>query len=748
MVYPAVEYPSEVATPSPPRNLAEILQALENEDSVIPKLSNITFGEKEKDGREKRKIGKEKRYEKFAVKRITEGLREAGKLGFDRNCRADSEYKKLSNITFGEKEKDGREKRKIGKEKRYEKFAVKRITEGLREAGKLGFDRNCREDSEYKKLSNITFGEKEKDGREKRKIGKEKRYEKFAVKRITEGLREAGKLGFDRNCREDSEYKKLSNITFGEKEKDGREKRKIGKEKRYEKFAVKRITEGLREAGKLGFDRNCREDSEYKKLSNITFGEKEKDGREKRKIGKEKRYEKFAVKRITEGLREAGKLGFDRNCREDSEYKKLSNITFGEKEKDGREKRKIGKEKRYEKFAVKRITEGLREAGKLGFDRNCREDSEYKKLSNITFGEKEKDGREKRKIGKEKRYEKFAVKRITEGLREAGKLGFDRNCREDSEYKKLSNITFGEKEKDGREKRKIGKEKRYEKFAVKRITEGLREAGKLGFDRNCREDSEYKKLSNITFGEKEKDGREKRKIGKEKRYEKFAVKRITEGLREAGKLGFDRNCREDSEYKKLSNITFGEKEKDGREKRKIGKEKRYEKFAVKRITEGLREAGKLGFDRNCREDSEYKKLSNITFGEKEKDGREKRKIGKEKRYEKFAVKRITEGLREAGKLGFDRNCREDSEYKTIIFLEENGVEDLAMTARQVGEAVKEGAAVFMLFASMERKGKAVSSELPMNRFQVVAMAGRESLGIPQENVRVIPQEIPQVPLTT
>ncbi|XP_058744262.1 uncharacterized protein LOC131616833 [Vicia villosa] len=36
MVYPAVEYPSEVAAPTPPKNLAEILQALENEDSDIP----------------------------------------------------------------------------------------------------------------------------------------------------------------------------------------------------------------------------------------------------------------------------------------------------------------------------------------------------------------------------------------------------------------------------------------------------------------------------------------------------------------------------------------------------------------------------------------------------------------------------------------------------------------------------------------------------------------------------------------
>ncbi|XP_058725522.1 uncharacterized protein LOC131596800 [Vicia villosa] len=50
---------------------------------------------------------------------------------------------------------------------------------------------------------------------------------------------------------------------------------------------------------------------------------------------------------------------------------------------------------------------------------------------------------------------------------------------------------------------------------------------------------------------------------------------------------------------------------------------------------------------------------------------------------------------------------------TVIFPKEASVEDLAMTARQVGEAVKDGAAVFMLFASMEMKGKSVSSELPV-----------------------------------
>ncbi|XP_058725844.1 zinc finger protein GIS2-like [Vicia villosa] len=44
-----------------------------------------------------------------------------------------------------------------------------------------------------------------------------------------------------------------------------------------------------------------------------------------------------------------------------------------------------------------------------------------------------------------------------------------------------------------------------------------------------------------------------------------------------------------------------------------------------------------------------------------------------------------------------------------------GAKDLEMTARQVGEAIKDVAAVFMLFASMELKGKVVSSELPVVR---------------------------------
>src|SRR4051812_32613688 len=36
MVIPEVVYPSKVAAPIPPKNMAEILKALENEDSEIP----------------------------------------------------------------------------------------------------------------------------------------------------------------------------------------------------------------------------------------------------------------------------------------------------------------------------------------------------------------------------------------------------------------------------------------------------------------------------------------------------------------------------------------------------------------------------------------------------------------------------------------------------------------------------------------------------------------------------------------
>src|SRR4051812_23598755 len=53
--------------------------------------------------------------------------------------------------------------------------------------------------------------------------------------------------------------------------------------------------------------------------------------------------------------------------------------------------------------------------------------------------------------------------------------------------------------------------------------------------------------------------------------------------------------------------------------------------------------------------------------------------------------------------------------KTVIFPEEVNVGELKMTARQVGEAIQDGAAVFMLFASMEVKGRVVSNELPVVR---------------------------------
>ncbi|XP_058787106.1 uncharacterized protein LOC131661542 [Vicia villosa] len=49
------------------------------------------------------------------------------------------------------------------------------------------------------------------------------------------------------------------------------------------------------------------------------------------------------------------------------------------------------------------------------------------------------------------------------------------------------------------------------------------------------------------------------------------------------------------------------------------------------------------------------------------------------------------------------------------FVELANVENFAMTARQMNEAVKDGAAVFMLFASMDVKGKELSSELPVER---------------------------------
>src|SRR4051812_412153 len=69
--------------------------------------------------------------------------------------------------------------------------------------------------------------------------------------------------------------------------------------------------------------------------------------------------------------------------------------------------------------------------------------------------------------------------------------------------------------------------------------------------------------------------------------------------------------------------------------------------------------------------------------------------------------------------------------KMVIFLEDVSVEDLAMTSRQVDDAVKDGAAVFMLFASMEVKGNAVSSELPIVR---------DFLKVFPEDVRELPPE--------
>src|SRR3954465_2068679 len=53
--------------------------------------------------------------------------------------------------------------------------------------------------------------------------------------------------------------------------------------------------------------------------------------------------------------------------------------------------------------------------------------------------------------------------------------------------------------------------------------------------------------------------------------------------------------------------------------------------------------------------------------------------------------------------------------RQLFFPKAVGVENLAITSRQVDEAVKDGAVVFLLLASMEVKGKAVSSELPVVR---------------------------------
>src|SRR3954465_5957451 len=51
--------------------------------------------------------------------------------------------------------------------------------------------------------------------------------------------------------------------------------------------------------------------------------------------------------------------------------------------------------------------------------------------------------------------------------------------------------------------------------------------------------------------------------------------------------------------------------------------------------------------------------------------------------------------------------------KTVIFPEEVSNGNLEMTARQVNEAIRDGATVFMLFALMNVKEKVVSSELPV-----------------------------------
>ena len=49
----------------------------------------------------------------------------------------------------------------------------------------------------------------------------------------------------------------------------------------------------------------------------------------------------------------------------------------------------------------------------------------------------------------------------------------------------------------------------------------------------------------------------------------------------------------------------------------------------------------------------------------------------------------------------------------MIFPEAVGVENLTMTARQVQEAMEDGANVFMLLASLDATGKVRSGELPV-----------------------------------
>ncbi|XP_058764604.1 uncharacterized protein LOC131638058 [Vicia villosa] len=59
---------------------------------------------------------------------------------------------------------------------------------------------------------------------------------------------------------------------------------------------------------------------------------------------------------------------------------------------------------------------------------------------------------------------------------------------------------------------------------------------------------------------------------------------------------------------------------------------------------------------------------------------------------------------------FGREFRMDL---TVLFPEAINADDLAMTARQVKEAVEDGATMFILFTLMNLKEKAVSSELPV-----------------------------------
>ncbi|XP_058755660.1 uncharacterized protein LOC131628871 [Vicia villosa] len=55
--------------------------------------------------------------------------------------------------------------------------------------------------------------------------------------------------------------------------------------------------------------------------------------------------------------------------------------------------------------------------------------------------------------------------------------------------------------------------------------------------------------------------------------------------------------------------------------------------------------------------------------------------------------------------------KNQSSGKIVIFPEESSVEDLVMTTKQVNEAVKDGAAMFILFASMKVKGKAIAKRV-------------------------------------